>query len=110
MKYYYFKENGFYFRKRINSGYLKDKPNGMIFRISIKKIAKQFYVILQNNTQESHLQIPTKNQQFKLIWILNSLFKSCKQYNYLPKKQYKIQTKKALQWVFYQTFLLKILQ
>ena len=52
MNYYYFEKGSFYFRKRINSGYLKDKPNGMIFRISIKKIAKQFYIILQNNTQE----------------------------------------------------------
>ena len=42
MNYFYFEKGSFYFRKRINHGYLKDKPNGMIFRISIKKIAKQF--------------------------------------------------------------------
>ena len=52
MNYFYFEKGSFYFRKRINHGYLKDKPNGMIFRISIKKIAKPFYVILENNTQE----------------------------------------------------------
>lgn len=52
MNYYYFEKGSFYFRKRINHGYLIDRPDGMIFRISIKKIASKFYVILQNNTQE----------------------------------------------------------
>lgn len=52
MNYYYYEKGSFYFRKRIKHGYLIDKPNGMIFRISIKKIASKFYVILENNTQE----------------------------------------------------------
>ena len=67
MKYYYFKENGFYFRKRINHGYLIDKPNDMNFRISIKKIAKQFYVILENNTQELNNFTTYLNQRLDIL-------------------------------------------
>lgn len=89
--YYYYEKGTYYFRKAIPEKYLRDKSHRYNFRLSLKKAAKDFYVILERNEKElsnltnyinKRLDIILAHKKGELVVedIISYVYKICEEY------------------------------